>query len=120
MAALRKVTTVTCDTGGECGPKGWELCRFRFFPSEEVVCSNSEDCSGVRVMCGLCLEAGVEDGQVKPRTIPLWTRVSSPLLEVSKQRQGRCGIKNSGCWIAVGLDDPTGWSFLSLRSLMDG
>ena len=56
----------------------------------------------------------------KAQDNPIWMRVSSPSLEVSKQRQGRCGIKNFGYWIAVGLDDTTGWSFLNLRSLMDG
>ena len=101
-------------------PKAGSYAGSVSFPQRKCVCSNSEDCSGVRVTCGLGLEAGVEDCQVKPRTIPLWMRVSSPSLEVSKQRQGRCGIKNFGYWIAVGLDDPTGWSFLSLRSLMDG
>lgn len=35
--------------------------------------------------CELGLEAGIQDCQVKPRTIPLWTRVSSPSLEVCKQ-----------------------------------
>lgn len=101
-------------------PKAGSYAGTVSFPPRKCVCSISEDCSGVRVTCELGLEAGVKDCQVKPRTIPLWTRVSSPSLEVCKQRQGRCGIQNFGYWIAVGLDDPTGWSFLSLRSLMDG
>lgn len=29
------------------------------FPLRKCVCSNSEDCSGVRVTCGLGLEAGL-------------------------------------------------------------
>lgn len=86
-------------------PKAGSYAGTVSFPPRKCVCSISEDCSGVRVTCDLGLEAGVKDCQVKPRTIPLWTRVSSPSLEVCKQRHGRCGIQNFGYWIAVGLDD---------------
>lgn len=78
------------------------------FPPKKCVCSNSEDCSGMRATCELGREASVEDCQVKARTIPPWDRVSSPSLEVCKQRQSSCGIRNFGHWISVGLDDPTG------------